>query len=703
MNKKLLIGIIAGVAALAVLGGSLFIVGGLNGWFDGEQTPDAGTSDASVNDVITYLKAQYADEGAETASDYKRYNVVRIAGVPFDVVWTANTDLVQIVDNGDGNAVIVVNKEAAAATNYQLTATVTKDGATATHTWNYVLPQGESMVSIVDAAYALGVGEKMDSEKTLTGTVISIDTPWDDNYKNITVSIAVAGREDKPIQCFRLKGDGARDLRQGDVITVTGYLLNYNGKIEFDAGCTLAPIINTDATADPSQGGDTTAPSQGGDTTAPTQGGDTTAPTQGGNTTAPTQGGNTTAPTQGGNTTKPTGGNTTKPTGGNTTKPTGGNTTKPTGGSKKPTTPAAILDYAYSLAEGAESPWELTLTGKVTNVDEVYNEEFGNITVTIVVDNKTDKPIVCYRLKGDGVDKIAKGDTITVTGTMKNHYGKIEFAFPNLDKRVSGGGSPIVVQTDPKKIVEAAFKLKENETLGYQATLTGTVISINEPYNAEYGNVSPLIEVEGKRILCYRAKPADGVDGSKIGIGDTITVTGDIKNHYGTIEFNFPTIDKRVAGQVTEKKMTLVDSPKAGKAYKFGMIQKNVSTSDVYYLIGGMNGYYMATGNSALSAIDVYLEETKGGYYLYTKSGSSKQYINMVLSADGLHVNGAYESKASTVYTYDKTAKTLVATMTKGEETEPYWFGTRNDKTYTTVGPCAVAYEGFYCQFYEEK
>lgn len=683
MNKKLLIGIIAGVAALAVLGGSLFIVGGINGWFDGEQGSDAANGDANVNDVITYLKAQYADEGAETSSDYKRYNVVRIAGVPFDVVWSANTDLIQVVDNGDGYAVIVVNKEAAAATNYQLTATVTKDGKTASHTWNYVLPQGESMVSIVDAAYALGVGQKMESEKTLTGTIISIDTPYDDNYKNITVSIVVEGREDKPIQCFRLKGDGARDLRQGDKITVTGFLLNYNGKIEFDAGCTLAPIINPDATTPSTDDNGTTAPSQQDGTTAPSQQDGTTAPTGGNNTTQPTGGNNTTkAPTGGNNTTK-------APTGGNTTKaPTGGVVTDQN----------KILKDAFALKEGEMLTYTSTLTGKVSTVNDAYSEEFGNITVTITVGGKE---IKCYRLKGAGVEKIAKGDTITVTGIIKNYNGTVEFDTGcTLDKRVSGGGSPIVVQTDPKKIVEAAFKLKENETLGYKATLTGVVISISEPYNAEFGNVSPLIEVEGKRILCYRAK---GDEAANVGIGDTITVTGDIKNHYGTIEFNFPTIDSRKAGQVTEKKMTLVDSPKAGKAYKFGMIQGNVSNSDIYYLIGGMNGFYMATGNSSLSAIDVYLEETKGGYYLYTKSGNSKQYINMVLSADGQHVNGAYEAKASTVYTYDKTAKTLVATMTKGDETEPYWFGTRNDKTYTTVGPCAVAYEGFYCQFYEEK
>jgi hypothetical protein len=117
------------------------------------------------------------------------------------------------------------------------------------------------------------------------------------------------------------------------------------------------------------------------------------------------------------------------------------------------------------------------------------------------------------------------------------------------------------------------------------------------------------------------------------------------------------------------------------------------------YLAGGMSGYYMATTENASTALDVFVEETTGGYYLYTMLSGKKTYINMVISTS--HVNGAYEETAKTVYTWDANAKTLVATMQpEGKDAEPYWFGTRSDKTYLTVGPCAVSYNGFYCQFY---
>ncbi|MBR6709494.1 MAG: hypothetical protein IKL84_07445, partial [Clostridia bacterium] len=93
---------------------------------------------------------------------------------------------------------------------------------------------------IVAAAYALKDGETLPYSATLTGKIVKVDTAWSDQYKNITVTIQVGDLADKPIMCFRLKGDGADKLAVGDTITVTGMIKNYGGTIEFDAGCTLS-------------------------------------------------------------------------------------------------------------------------------------------------------------------------------------------------------------------------------------------------------------------------------------------------------------------------------------------------------------------------------------------------------------------------------------------------------------------------------
>ena len=138
----------------------------------------------------------------------------------------------------------------------------------------------------------------------------------------------------------------------------------------------------------------------------------------------------------------------------------------------------------------------------------------------------------------------------------------------------------------------------------------------------------------------------------------------------------------------------VITNPAVDTAYKFGMIQGNLDNA-VYYLAGGMaQTYYLATTTDYNAALDLYLEAAEGGYHLYCYVNGAKTYINMVVS--GTHVNGVYEASASTVYTWDTKNNTLISDVNGSD----YWFGTRNDKTYTTVGPCAVSYAGFFCQFY---
>lgn len=92
---------------------------------------------------------------------------------------------------------------------------------------------------VVRAAYALASGESMTESRQLHGEVVSIDTPWSRDHKNITVTIQVGELADMPIMCYRLTGSNAEYLKVGDKITVEGILKNYNGTIEFDKGCKL--------------------------------------------------------------------------------------------------------------------------------------------------------------------------------------------------------------------------------------------------------------------------------------------------------------------------------------------------------------------------------------------------------------------------------------------------------------------------------
>lgn len=101
--------------------------------------------------------------------------------------------------------------------------------------------------AILDEAFALAEGEYLQGERTLTGTIVRVITPYSEKYDNITVEIRVPGSENRPIQCFRLEGSGVEELNVGDSITVTGQIVNYKGIIEFDAGCLLVDMVKGEA------------------------------------------------------------------------------------------------------------------------------------------------------------------------------------------------------------------------------------------------------------------------------------------------------------------------------------------------------------------------------------------------------------------------------------------------------------------------
>ncbi len=205
-------------------------------------------------------------------------------------------------------------------------------------------------------------------------------------------------------------------------------------------------------------------------------------------------------------------------------------------------TPAEIVDAAYALETGEAFETSATLTGVITVVNTPYSDQYSNVTVTIVVEGKEDKPIECYRLKGEGADTITIDDTITVTGILKNYNGKIEFDQGCTLDAVVKGDFEVVVPTDPKEIVDAAFALEAGTSLLYTATLQGEVVEINTAYDEGYGNVTLTISVEGtdgmKDLLCYRLKAGEGADASTVKVGDIIEVTGNIKNYNGTIEYD---------------------------------------------------------------------------------------------------------------------------------------------------------------------
>ncbi len=284
-------------------------------------------------------KSKTRGKPTTTAEDYEVTAQLMIDGVVYPITWTTDSDTIQIVPAEGEKYLVDVDESNPKELNYVLTATVTApDGSTLDVSYERVVPAAVldmSYADIVEAAYALDTDAAMTKAQRLFGVVTSIDTAWSDEYQNITVTIVCDGKTEQPIQCYRLSGEGAKDLAEGAEIAVLGTIKNYKGTIEFDKGCVLVPVDSVSSLK------------------------------------------------------------------------------------------AAIAGYA--LETDAAMTSESTITGVITAIPTAWSDEYKNITVNMVVGGVEEYVIQCYRLSGEGADTLAEGDTITVTGLLKNYKGTVEF------------------------------------------------------------------------------------------------------------------------------------------------------------------------------------------------------------------------------------------------------------------------------------
>ena len=124
-------------------------------------------------------------------------------------------------------------------------------------------------------------------------------------------------------------------------------------------------------------------------------------------------------------------------------------------------------------------------------------------------------------------------EDVTKIGVSQFPAGLYDLKLPNED--LTPKAEETVDLTTPAGIVDAAFKLKEGEALEGTLSLTGKITEIKTPYSEQYGNITVIIEVEGKQIECFRMTGEGAAD---LAVGDTITVTGTIKYFSGTVEFD---------------------------------------------------------------------------------------------------------------------------------------------------------------------
>ena len=406
------------------------------------ETTEAPVAESALKNAKEYLFTLYKDSAETTPTDNTVVGAVKIGTETFQIDWTADSDTVKFVRGEDNMVTVDVDEKNPEEVTYVLTGTMKDaEGNTESVTFTHRVPaaiilDGMSYEEIVAAAYALEDGLSMTEENRLFGKIVKIDTPYDPEHKNITVTIQVGELAEQPIMCFRLSGEGVEALTEGDEITVQGTLKNYKGTIEFDKGCQLIGMgehIDQSKTLEAAY-----KVEPGVSMNAPIVLQGVITESQGYNE----QYKNVTL-------TMVVDGIADKPivcfrmSGAGVEALEVGATITVAGTIKnhegtiefdqgcKLIPNDAMKDAksalaAYALEDGLSMNAPATMTGVITEAQE-YNDKYKNITVTIVVAGLEEYPIVCYHMGGEGVEALKAGDIITVTGTLKNYKGTIEF------------------------------------------------------------------------------------------------------------------------------------------------------------------------------------------------------------------------------------------------------------------------------------
>ena len=220
-------------------------VGGLVTMVDKSELGDS-IKVADIKEALTVATKHTLDKTVELPVSDERYPDATIA-------WAVEADKGATV-TAEGLKLVIPET----ATTAKLTATITLGETTATKEFTLelgpktVVPEDKTNAeAVLAAAFNLAEGEVLPGEGyTLTGKITTVNTAWNAEYSNITVTISV---NDKAVECYRLKSGSADAsvLKVGDTITVMGVIKNYNGKVEFDKDCTLEAYTAGESTDTP--------------------------------------------------------------------------------------------------------------------------------------------------------------------------------------------------------------------------------------------------------------------------------------------------------------------------------------------------------------------------------------------------------------------------------------------------------------------
>ncbi|UPS45214.1 hypothetical protein M1D30_03315 [Prevotella sp. E15-22] len=219
---------------------------------------------------------------------------------------------------------------------------------------------------------------------------------------------------------------------------------------------------------------------------------------------------------------------------------------------------SGINEYATNLglASGSSDTKEVYVKGIISNVAN-FQEKYGEIDY-YVSDDKDGKTGQFYIYGGYGLDgakftslaDLSVGDTVLVSGTIKNHQGGIQFNYGSkihsIKKGEGGGETPSADEVGskdaPKSVTEALAAINAMED-GATSTefwyVKGKVVKVttNQASFDQYKNLNYLISEDGTESNTITVYAGNGLDNTQFsGIdalkqGDEVVVYGHIQKY----------------------------------------------------------------------------------------------------------------------------------------------------------------------------
>lgn len=163
------------------------------------------------------------------------------------------------------------------------------------------------------------------------------------------------------------------------------------------------------------------------------------------------------------------------------------------------------IPEANALPDGSN----VLVSGTVKEINTEWNEQYGNITVTI--EDADGNTLYVYRLKTN----VVVGDVITIKGQMGSYNGQ---------KQVAAGATATIDDPAPVEVsLTEAVALED----GRRVIVKGTVKEINTEWSEQYGNITVTIgDTNGNTLYIYRLK-------TNVAVGDVVTITGKVGSYNG--------------------------------------------------------------------------------------------------------------------------------------------------------------------------